>query len=380
MTTFRMDYDKELQSFINECISTSINEYILSETARIRPWNSIDYMKTNPLQVDVSDEAYQYVDDDSAFSNMPKKKAEIKDKYQDELTKRVRDRVGKDQVKLKDLMAANGNKSKYNSVFSDDKLDKIQNRLGDSIKRGNMDVSIKGKIFAYGNTKLPTNTMIFNLTSALNCPSRLCKLHDVCYACKDDNRWIDPLLKNLRSQIAVNHLTLREFLKLIEIYIEYAPMRIKRIRISESGDFLNQRQVDIAKKIAAHLKAKYDIDTVVYTAQPFDFSGGELIVNASNDKVVGATRYFFAKDIDTLNSLKIDTTEDKKLKLDQNGNPYLMCSCDCRKCGFCYRSKEENGEDASKITTVYEKLRGGGGNPIQNLDDTRKTRAKRSKK
>lgn len=372
-----MNNDNNFQSFISECISSAINEYILSETAKIRPWNKVDYMKTNPLQVDVSDEAYQYVDDDSAFSEMPRKKAEIKDKYQDELTKNVRDRLGKNQVKLKDLMNDNGNKSRYRSVFDDSKLDSIQKVIGNDIKRGNMDVSIKGKIFAYGNSKLPTNTMIFNLTSALNCPSKLCKLHDVCYACNDDNRWVAPFLRNLRNQIAVNHLTLREFLKLIEIYIEYAPMRIKRIRISESGDFSNQRQVDIAKKIAAHLKAKYDIDTVVYTAQPFDFSGGELIVNASNDKVVGATRYFFAKDLDELGSLGIDTTEDKKLKLDSNGNPYFMCPCDCRKCGFCYRSKESNGEDTSKLTTVYERLRGGGGRAIKNLEKTRKSKAKK---
>ena len=30
-------------------------------------------------------------------------------------------------------------------------------------------------------------------------------------------------------------------------------------------------------KLAAHLKKKYNIDTVVYTAQPFDFSGNEHI-------------------------------------------------------------------------------------------------------
>ena len=94
------------------------------------------------------------------------------------------------------------------------------------------------------------------------------KFFDVCYAKRDDKLRIDSMLRNFRNQVAVNNLTLKEFLKLIEMYIEYAPMRIKRIRISESGDFTSQKQVDIAKKLASHLKAKYDIDTVVYTAMP----------------------------------------------------------------------------------------------------------------
>jgi hypothetical protein len=35
---------------------------------------------------------------------------------------------------------------------------------------------------------------------------------------------------------------------------------------------------------------------------------------------------------------------------------YFVCPCECRLCGFCYRTKEENGEPETPIT-VFEKLR-----------------------
>lgn len=371
---------EERQSFIEECISNAINDYILSEANKIRKWGDADYRKVNPLQLDVPDEAYKNVEhgEDSPFMQMSKKHSDEKDKYQDELTKNLRKRLGTDSVSFKDLMDANGNSSKYMNTFSSDYLknvkDRIEKHSNEEIPKGQLDLSIRGKMFSYGNGKLPANTMIFNLTSALNCPSKLCKFFDVCYAKRDDKLRIDSMLRNFRNQVAVNNLTLKEFLKLIEMYIEYAPMRIKRIRISESGDFTSQKQVDIAKKLASHLKAKYDIDTVVYTAMPLDFSGGELIVNASNNKVIGATRYFFAKDLDEIEALGIDTAEDGKIKEDSNGNPYFMCPCDCRKCGFCYRTKESNGE-GSTPTTVYEKVRGVGGKLIKNLKKSRKNKA-----
>jgi hypothetical protein len=38
-------------------------------------------------------------------------------------------------------------------------------------------------------------------------------------------------------------------------------------------------------------------------------------------------------------------------------NGVFKCKCDCRKCYFCYRTKEENGEPNEPLTVV-EELRG----------------------
>lgn len=376
-------YDK--QKFIEECISNAVGNFLVNETNAIRPWRDDDYQKINPFQVgDVSDEAYRNAPDgsDNAFKE-PIRQGEIDD-YQRELTQRIRHRSNTTQQPIKNYYREFNNLGRYKAIGNDtfakwsDKANSC--KANDvNLKKGWLDTSVRGSVFSYGNKKLPRNTMIFNLTTAMNCPSKLCKFFDTCYAKAGDNKNINPALSGLRNQFMLKYITIKEFLKLIEMYIEYAPMRIKRIRLSESGDFSTQQQVDVAKKLAAHLKKKYNIDTVVYTAQPFDFSGNELIVNASNEKVIGADRYFYARDLKTFNEMGIDMTEDLKIKYMEDGQPYYMCPCECRKCNFCYRTRQENGENSEKLTIVWEKLRGHGGKIIKDLEASRRNKAKKKK-
>lgn len=376
-------YDK--QKFIEECISNAVGNFLVNETNAIRPWGKKDYEKVNPFQVgDVSDEAYRNAPEgsDDAFKN-PTRQGEIDD-YQRELTQRIRQRSNTTQQPIKDYYREFNNLGRYKAIGNDtfakwsDKANSC--KANDvNLKKGWLDTSVRGSVFSYGNKKLPRNTMIFNLTTAMNCPSKLCKFFDTCYAKAGDNKNINPALSGLRNQFMLKYITIKELLKLIEMYIEYAPMRIKRIRLSESGDFSTQQQVDVAKKLAAHLKKKYNIDTVVYTAQPFDFSGNELIVNASNEKVIGADRYFYARDLKTFNEMGIDMTEDLKIKYMEDGQPYYMCPCECRKCNFCYRTRQENGENSEKLTIVWEKLRGHGGKIIKDLEASRRNKAKKKK-
>ena len=374
-------YDK--QKFIEECISNAVENFLVNETNAIRPWEKKDYEKVNPFQVgDVSDEAYRNAPEgsDNAFKE-PVRQGEIDD-YQRELTQRIRQRSNTTQQPIKDYYREFNNLGKYKAIGNNtfakwsDKANAC-NANDVNLKKGWLDTSVRGSVFSYGNKKLPRNTMIFNLTTAMNCPSKLCKFFDTCYAKAGDNKNINPALSGLRNQFMLKYITIKEFLKLIEMYIEYAPMRIKRIRLSESGDFSTQQQVDVAKKLAAHLKKKYNIDTVVYTAQPFDFSGNELIVNASNEKVIGADRYFYARDLKTFNEMGIDMTEDLKIKYMEDGQPYYMCPCECRKCNFCYRTRQENGENSEKLTIVWEKLRGHGGKIIKDLEASRRNKAKK---
>lgn len=331
-------YDK--QKFIEECISNAVGNFLVNETNAIRPWRDDDYQKVNPFQVgDIPDEVYKNALDgsDDPFKE-PIRQGEIDD-YQRELTQRIRQRSNTTQQPIKDYYREFNNLGRYKAIGNDtfakwsDKANSC--KANDvNLKKGWLDTSVRGSVFSYGNKKLPRNTMIFNLTTAMNCPSKLCKFFDKCYAKAGDNKNINPALSGLRNQFMLKYITIKELLKLIEMYIEYAPMRIKRIRLSESGDFSTQQQVDVAKKLAAHLKKKYNIDTVVYTAQPFDFSGNELIVNASNEKVIGADRYFYARDLKTFNEMGIDMTEDLKIKYMEDGQPYYMCPCECRKCNF----------------------------------------------
>ena len=58
----------------------------------------------------------------------------------------------------------------------------------------------KGQVFTYGNSKLPKSTLIVNLSSAENCPSRkrgLCEIEDKCYARKCERIYPNYKKKNL---------------------------------------------------------------------------------------------------------------------------------------------------------------------------------------
>ncbi len=56
------------------------------------------------------------------------------------------------------------------------------------------------QVFSYGNSKLPKETLIVNITSAQNCPSDklgLCNCSKVCYAKKCERIYKNYLNKNL---------------------------------------------------------------------------------------------------------------------------------------------------------------------------------------
>lgn len=282
--------------------------------------------------------------------------------FQKELTQKQRKKTGVDRLSLDSLGYHNIDPNiendvdavNYDSIYKN--INKSKKSGIENTQLGEIDNSIRGKIFSYGNKKLPASTMIFNLTTAKNCPSKMCKVAEFCYAKKGENRFIDVFLRNLRNKIMLENISLKDFLKLLELYIEYAPMKIKNIRISEEGDFINIDYVKIADAIAGHIKAKYGITTTIYTAKPYDFSQFKnLIVNASIPAVKNPTRYFFAKTVDKLKELGVNLNG-KGIQYNEKVGNYFVCPCECRLCGFCYRTKEENGEPNEPIT-VFEKLR-----------------------
>lgn len=365
---------------------------IIFETAKIRPYNG-----TVAGQQDYSDEAYaervgldksnhdalmamkrkypktkikvgknpdyfdysvKHKEYDSPLSNGKKQI----DDLQKQLTLKQREKTKTDRYSLNALGYNNidpNNKDNVDSVNYETIKKKIENAKESNIentKLGEVDNSVRGKVFSYGNKKLPASTMIFNLTTAKNCPAKMCEVAKYCYAKKGENRFIDVFLRNLRNKIMLENISLKDFLKLLELYIEYAPMKIKNIRISEEGDFMNLNYVKIADAIAGHIKAKYGITTTIYTAKPYDFAPFKnLIVNASIPSTKNPTRYFFARNERTLKKLGINLNG-KGIQYNEKVGNYFVCPCECRLCGFCYRTKEENGEPDKPIT-VFEKLR-----------------------
>ena len=247
-------------------------------------------------------------------------------------------------------------------VIPKDEIGKFSPSVNKYLKNG-MDVAVKGKTFSYGNTKVPEDVMIINLTSAWNCPttSGECPFKEVCYAKRaEGGRAAQLQLRNLRNQHVFKYLTGREILKLIETYIEQAPVHIRYARISEDGDFPDQQTLDFCDKLAGHIKAKYGIQTTAYTHRQLDYSNVKnILINASDYRIKGATRYFICTDKKSWANLPEGMSDGStNPKGIDTTNGVFKCMCDCRKCYFCYRTKEENGEPEGPITVV-EELRGG---------------------
>lgn len=140
---------------------------------------------------------------------------------------------------------------------------------------------------SHGNKKIGRDTLIFNITSAVECKSRelgLCQVPNRCYALKAekqyhhvvpqfrarqtkmwDSKSVDDLVKGLKTEIA-----------------KHPRVPIKYIRFSEAGDFRTQKDINKLFEIANQIK---DIVFYGYTARSdLDFSERpkNVIINGSN--------------------------------------------------------------------------------------------------
>ncbi len=356
---------------------------ILEETKAIRPWTDDDYRKRNPLQAkDVDFAAIKKYDEDNAnllggkvynsapgmYGNPSRTESAKLQLLQKRLTKdiqkRYMDATGRDKpiIPYEEIGRVGG-----------ENLQKLLQEKGLELTIAGADENDKDenkpktfKAFSYGNQKLPEDTMIVNITSAWNCPSyNNCALGQKidCYGMKGERSKPNVQLRNLKLQHAYKYMTVKDIVTLVEAYIESAPVRIKRIRISEEGDFPNQETVDFCDKLAGHLKAKYGIVTAAYTNNPLDYSGVKnMIINGSKYNIKNCTRYFRAlppkiyEQIPEGLVLEPYQLPVNKLMLNtENGT--FKCHCDCRVCNFCYNTKEENGEPEDFTVTVGEEIR-----------------------
>jgi len=179
-----------------------------------------------------------------------------------------------------------------------------------------------------GNTKLPRSTWIFNSGSATNCPSRelgLCQAGKLCYALKAE-RIYPAVLPYREKQFMITqkqHPTIFALQLIAESKRAYKnPM--KAFRFNESGDFINQSQVEWFASVCKTLKAN-KVKCYGYTARTdLDLTGLLEVasVNVSNDRenwiTKGANRF--------------------KMVLEASGKN-RACAGDCRICNICQRFK-----------------------------------------
>jgi len=175
-------------------------------------------------------------------------------------------------------------------------------------------------LIQYGNKKLPKTTAIFNMGSAMQCPSDskgLCAVSDICYAKKAERMYTQVLPYRQRQRD--KWLRTDAFDLVIEFLEAFVKKRTKptHLRLNESGDFYSQACVIKAEYIAQCL-SHTGVRVYIYTARKdLDFSKCKyLVVNGSGFRKEGVNRSFTAVD---------DTTQ---------GNDFV-CLNDCTICDKC---------------------------------------------
>jgi len=125
-----------------------------------------------------------------------------------------------------------------------------------------------------GNTKLPKDTLIFNMGTAKECPSKLlglCKIPDKCYALKPETNFCAKHVVPYRERQALAWTKAQSF-DFINFFIELfrnkkIRKQVKYFRFNESGDFYCQKCVGKLSTIAQFLKQQYGIITYGYTSR-----------------------------------------------------------------------------------------------------------------
>ncbi len=188
-----------------------------------------------------------------------------------------------------------------------------------------------GQAFSYGNTKLPRNVLIVNLTSATKCPSKalgLCKVSNFCYAFSAE-RWPNTKNKNLTVEGWLQKASEQDIIKLLEAYIDGSPVTIEYLRLNEAGDFSSQEVIELWDRITGgYLYSTRGIRTYTYTTRAdLDFSGVKyIVVNGSLPNIKGAAREFRCTPHDVFDSLVPAKGEYK-------------CPGKCDKCHVCFNDK-----------------------------------------
>lgn len=142
--------------------------------------------------------------------------------------------------------------------------------------------------FSIGNTKLGKDTVILNMTSATDCPSKklgLCKLTHKCYAMKAERQYPSCLPFRRRQETQWTNESVETIIDSIKK--KNKNKNIKYVRISEAGDFRTQEDVQKLFKLSEALE-KENIKVYAYTARQdlnFEDSPANLTINGTFFKI-----------------------------------------------------------------------------------------------
>jgi len=206
-------------------------------------------------------------------------------------------------------------------------------------------VKSNGLEMAIGNSKLGNDTIIINLGSAKNCPSRklgLCKLGNKCYARKAEIQY-KPNCEKYRDRQAEYWLNNtaetigNEIIKVITKKNRFKPV-IQFMRFNESGDFYSQDDVDKMEIVARMIRKITGVIVYGYTARKdlkFKHVTSFLVKGSSN--TAGNNGSTIARDKKVVEAGQINRYE-----YVENSLVYMVCPGSCKQCSICKCDKGHN--------------------------------------
>ena len=182
-------------------------------------------------------------------------------------------------------------------------------------------------LVSFGNSKLPKNIAIFNLTSATDCPSKklgLCSHPAKCYAMKSERMYKQVLPYRREQENYFDSVTSEQFINEFLELIRRKKNPVKYLRFNESGDIKTQNDVYKLEEIAKGLYNEAQITSYCYTHRSdLDFSKTNFLrVLSSNGKAKTKVSFYAVDEIP------------KTAK--------FVCKMDCSKCSLCATLSEGN--------------------------------------
>ena len=200
-----------------------------------------------------------------------------------------------------------------------------------------------------GNSKIGKDTIIFNMTSARDCPSDklgLCDMSKICYAKKAEVQYPSTLKYRREQTLLWDDITAEQFANaIVEISIK-KKIALKYLRFSESGDIRNVQDIAKIVKIAhnlynAHKADKYLglINIYLYTKRIDLKEALQLASSECSNLVINGSGFMLDNNYTAADGYAIDKKVVKILNIKNSiilpKKDTVLCNGDCSLCSLC---------------------------------------------
>lgn len=191
--------------------------------------------------------------------------------------------------------------------------------------------------YSIGNLKIGKDTLIFNMGSATNCPSKRAGLCNIdCYAMKSERQYKAVLPYRTMQEkywLTNDAFTISEDIQ--KAFNRKLKVKLKYVRVNEAGDF---HSMDCVNKLIQIAEMLPEIQFYTYTHRSDLISDNmyvpsNLVINTSNFSRKGFNQF------KAIPEIKVKSMKEIQQKWDEIKEfADLACIGDCSICGYCKKS------------------------------------------